>query len=300
MSAANPAFATIKVFNGPSGGGGGVNIAGGIGADLWYGDTTLNEIVRLTPRGLLAGYPIPTSGAKPEGITEGRNKQMWFTEWGQPKIGSVSARGIVHEFKLKQLGANASEATAMTSGPDGRIWFTTGSYGIGAHKIGGKTVIYSTGVDSEDPSGLRVGPDKNLWYTTFSGPDIGRMTTRGVAKNFNVGANGGFGLTAGPDGRMWFADPAHYRIGAIKTDGKGLVYYSTTGQPFNIVTAPNHYMYFTTATSAAIGRISVTGKVAECPIKAPQTFVALGITVGPDKNIWILDNTHSQVARLTI
>jgi hypothetical protein len=26
----------------------------------------------------------------------------------------------------------------------------------------------------------------------------------------------------------------------------------------------------------------------------------LGITVGPDKNVWVLDNQHSQVARLII
>jgi streptogramin lyase len=289
----------IKVFKGPAGGGGGVNITTGLDKDLWYGDTTLNKIVRMTKEGRSRGYPIPTSGARPEGIAEG-HKRMWFTEWSQAKIGSLTAKGRIREFVVKQLSGNQSQAVAMVSGPDKRIWFTTANYGLGAATAKGKTVLYTTGIDSEDPSGLGVGPDKNLWYTTFHGPDIGKMTTHGVATNFNVGALGGFGLTAGPDGRVWFADPGHNRIGAISTSGTGLVYYSTTGSPFNLVTAPNHYMYFTTATSAKVGRISVTGEIKECAIHAPQLFDALGITIGPDKNVWILDNEHSQVARLTI
>jgi virginiamycin B lyase len=286
------------VFRGPIGGSGGVSIAGGIGRALWYGDIALNKIVKMTTKGVSKGYSIPTPGAGPEGIAKGRNKQMWFTEWNQAKIGSITRKGHVREFAIS---GGASGSTSMTAGPDGRIWFTTSSMGIGAHTIGGSTTFYSTGIDSEDPTGIAVGPDGNLWYTTFHGPHIGMMTTSGAATSFNVGAFGGFGLTAGPDHRVWFADPGNYRIVAISTNGISMSFYSTgTVQPFNIVTAPDRYMYFTTGPGAKIGRISVHGKIAECPIRAPQSFVALGITVGPDGNVWILDNQHSQVARLRI
>lgn len=292
----------IRVFNGPAGGTGGVNITAGLDGDVWYGDIGLNAIVRMTTHGLTKTFTIPSGGAEPEGITTGPNSQMWFTEWTQPDIGEVNTKGRFHLFNVKQFSGQQSQSVAMVQGPDKRIWFTTGSHGLGAHKVGGATDLYSTGIDSEDLSGLTVGPNKELWYLTFSGPDIGKMTTSGKATNYNVGAYGGFGLAVGSDGRIWFPDPGNKRIGAIKSDGTGLKYYSRglIGQPFNIVAASDGNLYFSTATTATIGRITVKGAIKECAINAPQAFDALGITIGPDKNVWLLDNQHSQVARLTL
>lgn len=292
----------IRVFNGPAGGTGGVNIAPGLDGALWYGDIGLNDVVKMTTRGLTKTLTIPSGGAKPEGIAMGPNSRMWFTEWTEPDIGEVGVNGGFRFFNIKQFASGASEAVAMIKGPDKRIWFTTGSHGLGAHKVGGATVLYSTGVDSEDPSGITVGPDKELWFVTSTGPDIGKMTTKGKAVTYSVGAYGGYGLALGSDGRIWFPDPGNKRIGAIKPDGTGLKYYSSglIGQPFNIVAARDGNLYFTTATTGAVGRITVKGSIKECAINAPQTFVGLGITIGPDKNVWMLDNQHSQVARLTL
>ena len=302
ISNAGCSFGRITVFKGPAGGTGGVNIAPGVSGDLWYGDIGLNDIVRMTTRGLTKAVAIPSGGAEPEGIAMGPNSQMWFTEWAQPDIGEVGAKGHFRFFNVKQFDEQASHSVAMVRGPDKRMWFTTGSLGLAAHKVGGATFFYSTGVDSEDPSGIVVGPDKELWFITANGPDIGKMTTKGKAVAYNVGAYGGYGLAVGSDGRIWFPDAGNRRIGAIKPDGGGLKYYSNglIGQPFNIVAARDGNLYFTTATTGTIGRITVKGAIKECAINAPQTFVGLGITIGPDKNVWLLDNQHSQVAKLTI
>lgn len=295
-------FGKITVFNGPSGGTGGVNIAAGLSGDLWYGDIGLNDIVRVSTKGLTKVHKIPTSGADPEGITLGPNKQMWFTEWSQPDIGSITANFRIRLYAVKGFGSQASHSVAMVQGPDKRIWFTTGSYGLAAHKVGRATTFYTTGVDGEDPSGLGVGPDNNLWFVTFSGPDIGKMTTSGKVTTYNVGSYGGFGITAGPDGRVWFPDPGNNRIGAVKTDGSGLTFYSKNliGQAFNIVSAKDGNLYFSTGPTGAIGQITPKGTITECKVNSQQTLVSLGITIGPDKNVWLLDNQHSQVARLTI
>jgi virginiamycin B lyase len=292
----------ITVFQGPAGGGGGVNIASGLAGDLWYGDHGLNSIVKLTKKGVGTSYTIPTASAVPEGITLGPNKRMWFTEWNQDKIGDVSASGVFREFTIKPPNQSPSNSVVMIQGPDKRIWFGTDFNGIGAHKVGGKTVFYDTQINSEQIIGLAVGPDGNIWYTTANGPHIGKMTTAGVPTNYSVGASNGFGLSVGPDGRMWFPDAGNGRIGAINTDGSGLTYYNggLTGQPFNIVKAPDGNLYFTTAPSQEIGRITTSGVITECPITAPQAFVALGITIGADGNVWFVDNTHSQVGRLAL
>jgi len=297
------AFGKITVFNGPSGGTGGVNIAAGLSGALWYGDIGLNDIVRLSTNGLTKVKTIPSSNATPEGIALGPNKAMWFTEWTQPDIGSITAKLRIKLLAVKGFGSQASHSVGMVQGPDKRIWFTTGSWGLAAHKAKkSATTLYTTGVDGEDPSGIGVGPDKNLWFVTFTGPDIGKMTTSGKATTYNVGAYGGFGITAGPDGRMWFPDPGNSRIGAINTDGSGLTYYNKNliGQPFNIVAASDGNLYFTTGTTGAIGQITTKGVIKECKVNSQQTLVSLGITIGPDKNVWVLDNQHSQVARLTI
>ncbi len=296
------AFGKISVFNGPSGGTGGVNIATGLSGDLWYGDIGLNDIVRMSTKGLTKVKAIPSGNAEPEGIALGPNKQMWFTEWSQPDIGSITSKLRIRLYAVKGFGGQASHSTAMVQGPDKRIWFTTGSYGLAAHKVGRATTLYTTGVDSEDPTGIGVGPDKNLWFVTFSGPDIGKMTTSGKATTYNVGSYGGFGITAGPDGRVWFPDPGNSRIGAINTDGSGLTFYNKNliGQPYNIVAAGDGNLYFTTGPTGAIGQITTKGVIKECKVNAQQTLVALGLTIGPDKNVWVLDNQHSQVARLAI
>lgn len=292
----------ITVFNGPAGGTGGVNIAAGLNGDLWYGDIGLNSIVRMTTHGLTKTFTIPSASADPEGITLGPIGEMYFTEWSQPDIGEINTKGRIHLIAVKQFSNQPSHSTAMTEGPDKRIWFTTGGIGLAAHTQGGATKTYTTGIDSEDPSGIANGPNRELWYVTFNGPDIGKMTTAGKATNYTVNSFGGFGLALGSDGRMWFPDPGNKRIGAIRSNGAGLKFYSRglIGQPFDIVAAPDKNLYFTTGTTAAIGRITTSGVIKECAINAPQTFVALGITIGPDKNVWLLDNQHSQVARLTL
>jgi virginiamycin B lyase len=295
-------FGKITVFNGPSGGTGGVNIAAGISGDLWYGDIGLNDIVRMSTKGLTKVKTIPSGNADPEGIALGPNNAMWFTEWTQPDIGSITTKLRIRLWAVKGLQGQESSSVAMVEGPDKRLWFTTGSHGLGAKKVGKGTTLYTTGIDGEDPSGIGVGPDKNLWFVTFSGPDIGKMTTSGKATTYNVGAYGGFGIIGGPDGRIWFADPGNSRIGTMNTDGSGLTYYNKNliGQPFNIVAASDGNMYFTTGLTGAIGQITTKGVIKECKVNSQQTLVGLGITIGPDKNVWVLDNQHSQVARLSL
>ncbi len=66
---------------------------------------------------------------------------------------------------------------------------------------------------------------------------------------------------------------ADKKIGAINTDGIGLVYYSggLTGTPLTI--------WFRTRKGL---------------------FPVINVTVGPDKNIWFTNNSHSQLGKLKL
>jgi len=112
----------------------------------------------------------------------------------------------------------------------------------------------------------------------------------------------GFGITGGPDGRIWWVDAADKKIGAIKTDGSGLVYYSKglTGTPLTIVGGPDGNLYFGES-DAVVGKITTKGVISEYLVPNTEgAFPVINVTVGPDKNIWFTNNSHSQLGKLKL
>ena len=68
---------------------------------------------------------------------------------------------------------------AITSGPDGSLWFT--EYSRFANKIGrisveGTIAEFSIPTDASIPAGITAGPDGNIWFTEGRGNKIGRIT----------------------------------------------------------------------------------------------------------------------------
>lgn len=288
-------FGKIHVYNGPSGGGGALQVIADKKGNVWYGSIGPNAIVKFRNTSGV-GYAIPSANAKPEGIAIDAHGKIWFTEWNLPKLGRVSPKGAMREFPIAQFGTGASQAIDMILGPDKRLWFTTDAKGIGARSLSGSTVLYSITNNAEQPTKLAVGPDGNLWFTEFNGPNIGKMTKSGAVTEYNVGGGANnYGIVAGPDGRMWFTDSANHRIGAIKTDGTGLTYYPVgSGSPAEIaVRAEDGKLYFT-EWEGFIGQISTHGRVRLCAIPATPTFVAFGITENRrDRGMWFVDNSGS-------
>jgi streptogramin lyase len=168
--------------------------------------------------------------------------------------------------------------------------------------------------DDGQPTSLTLGADGNIWFLEANGPcfqgenftSIGKVTPAGVVTEYNVGLHGnGFGIAAGPDGRIWFADPGGCngfasRVGAIKTSGTGKTYYSKGLPAFvdTIINGGDGFLYFGTFTSQ-IGRMTTAGKVTEI-WNLPSTFAVLGMTIGPDNNIWFSDNSGDFIGALYI
>src|SRR5260370_1190123 len=99
-------------------------------------------------------------------------------------VGTAKQAGA-YSFPQSQPPTAGGNPVAITTGPDGALWFTEFS----ASKIGR---ITTAGVFTEFPiptagccpSGITTGPDGALWFTELTPSNIGRITTAGVSTAF--------------------------------------------------------------------------------------------------------------------
>ena len=217
------------------------------------------ETPRLEARTLLTlsitSFPIPLVGlVQPQGITKGPDGNLWFAETGADKIGRMTSAGVLTQFALPSNPALANPTagsppgpTAITTGPDGALWFVGVPGEVGRITSGGVVTEFHV-PDVPPPAGskpgtaatpatltaITVGPDGSLWFTGVPG-EIGRITTSGVVTQFAVpeipppaGSSAGTAgtlampqsITAGPDGALWFTfTNVTGEVGRITTSG---------------------------------------------------------------------------------
>jgi streptogramin lyase len=169
---------------------------------------------------------------------------------------------------------NNAAPNAVAAGPEGDIWFTEGS----ADKIGrvtpaGQFAEYAIPTPASEPAGIALGPDGNMWFTESKAGKIGRITPAGSIAEFALAAGRHpDGITAGPDGNVWFTDEAVEEI--------------LEGEKKKVVKA------------GLIGRITPAGAVSEWPIPT-ATGEPVGITTGPDGNVWFTEQAAGNIGRIT-
>ena len=104
----------------------------------------------------------------------------------------------------------------IVTGSDGDLWFRTGQRSISQMTTGGVVTTYST---TGLPQELAEGPDGNIWFTETGGL-IGRLTPDGQLTEFSVPTTGGTGwraIISGADGNLWFFGDG--QVGRITTSG---------------------------------------------------------------------------------
>ncbi len=190
----------------------------------------------------------------------------------------------------------------IAAGPDGALWFTDASRGIGRITTTGAITLYPVPTQSSQPWGIVAGPDGALWFTEFSANQIGRSTTAGVVTEYPIPtANSGPRLiTVGPDGALWFTEETANKIGRIDTSGVVTEYAIPTASssPDGIVTGPDGALWFAEYNGNKIGRVTIAGAFTEY---APPTASSgpINITTGPDGALWFTENTAYKIARVT-
>lgn len=232
-----------------------------------------NKIGRITTRGILTEYLIPTPSSEPDEIINGPDGNLWFTEVGfsvstsghvtnHDQIGRITPQGRITEYPLPTTGYAPSY---MTTGSDGNLWFTAYNQGgtmdryIGLVTPQGTISQYTLPLSCQ-PDVLVKGPDGNLWFNEDLNSKIGRITPGGAVTQYPVPTpNGAAGwMTLGLDGNFWFTEVIGNKI----------------------------------------GRITLQGKVTEYPLPTPNSKPEY-IVVGPDKDLWFVELGSNKIGRIT-
>jgi virginiamycin B lyase len=263
-------------------GGAAMGIAPGPDGNLWFTDYSADKIGRITPAGAVKEFPTLTPGGGPESVVTGPDGNLWFGETLAVRIGRMTPAGGVTEFIEPTRNAYPY---GITAGPDGNIWYATGGGTVGRITVAGAITEFPA--PGTNIFGITVGSDKNIWLADGAGT-IGRMTTAGVLTKFTVPAGRiPIAITAGPDGSLWFTHNDGVAIGKATTAGVLTeIPFASTGCAYNsIVTGPDGNVWISSYTPARIVRVIPGGGTTNYPtIGAP-----MGITVGPDKNIWFAE-----------
>ncbi|HKU67757.1 MAG TPA: hypothetical protein VJP85_08275 [Candidatus Baltobacteraceae bacterium] len=107
-------------------------LTSGPDAAVWFTDSGLNKIGRITAAGTVSYFAVPTANSGLSGIAAGSDNALWFTETSANKIGRIGTDGTITEYAIGDANAHPQ---GITAGPLGgcvpqTIYFTTAS-GLG-------------------------------------------------------------------------------------------------------------------------------------------------------------------------
>jgi streptogramin lyase len=201
------------------------------------------------------------------------------------------------------------DPTAITSGPDGNLWFADAAIPVGVGRVtttGAIDVVPDP--DIQNPRDIVAGPDGALWFANMFGKSgspgsIGRITVAGSFSHFvNSQVHMPDSITAGPDGNLWFTDGV--AVGRLTPRGVLTYFNGAAIDAKDITKGPDGNLWVANGgpNSGSIGRITPSGGATT--FKDPGIATPLGITAGPDGNLWFTAATslvgfHPSIGRIT-
>jgi streptogramin lyase len=248
-----------------------------VSSALWSaGVATFNTT---TAHNLTTGQVVAIGGVNPAGynvtgvVTVTGSTQFTMAIASSP--GSYVSGGTVRVIKEFAIPTAGSKPTGITLGPDGNVWFVEfGTNKIGKISSAGAITEVASLTAGSGPFGITTGPDGKLWFTEQTGNKIGQISTGGTVSEFSTGLTASSlptNMTIGADGNLWF------------TENKG----STKFIPAKIgeITSSDH-----TITEWSLPINNTTG-----------AHQPLGITAGPDGNVWFTDaGTSPQIGKVIL
>lgn len=144
------------------------------GGDVWFvafdsnGD---NEIAKVNTAGKVTAYSL---NSYPADLTVGPDGNLYVAASGE--IDQVTASGTVTPFTIP----DGSDAYAITTGPDGALWFgSDGTNQMGRMTTSGTFSFFAlpepgaTDGSTVSVGALAKGPDNNLWFVDDQTPQVG-------------------------------------------------------------------------------------------------------------------------------
>jgi len=132
--------------------------------NLYYTESAVDKIGRITNLFTAQSEISLTAGTVPESIVRGPDGNLWFAENGVSKIGRLSPNSFSVTGEFPTLTPNA-QPVGMTAGQDGALWFTeNGQDRIGRITTGGTVTEYASPVTGLGLRGIGVAADGSLWF----------------------------------------------------------------------------------------------------------------------------------------
>ena len=204
---------------------------------------------------------------------------------------SDAAVGSITEFPV-----TTALPQAVTTGPDGIVWFTATGNKVGRITPDGRITTFN--MPEGGPSGPRsitAGPDGAVWFTGNGTNRIGRITITGQVTSFVVPRDAmpdasNEQLAAGSDGALWFTERGLNAIGRLTTSGSYTSYPlpHASSDPYSITAGPDGALWFTELSGNGIGRITTSGQATHYPLPGADSF-PYAITTGPDGALWFTE-----------
>lgn len=273
----------------------------------------------VTPRAAIAAGPTinefrptgisATASSDVVGITTGPDGNLWFTDSGASRIGTITTSGS----GFKEFGTPTPNATPEDIiSADGNLWFTEFSSSasqIGRVTTGGSANEFAIQTGA-GPNTLVLGPDGNLWFTNYLNSTIGRLSPTAaagtVAQEFPV-ADAGTNptdITVGSDGNLWYTEGGANgsKIGVMNTSGAKVASYSATTSAggvgiSGITLGPDGNVWYTEQNAGKIGKMTPAGAITEYSVGGSNPGPSAIVTVGA--NLWFVDQSGNAIGEIT-
>jgi streptogramin lyase len=229
---------------------------------------------------------------------------MLFTAHAQ---GAAIQNAAVNDFSVPNPGVSVA---AITTGPDGNLWFTeTDGPDPAQHKIGRKSALnaadiveFPAGATASSLGGIVAGTDGNLWFAKTSANQIARfnIATQEVTEFPLPTADAQpLGMVTGPDGKIWFTEFNAGRIGRIDPATSAVTEFATGmvagAKPFAIAQGADGTLWFSQQGAAtSLGRITAAGEITQFSVDANTR----GVAGAPDGRIWFTKPFDNQIGVL--
>jgi streptogramin lyase len=281
-----------------------IDIVAGADGAMWFAETSISAVGRLTVDGQYSEFPVRGPGDQHvyvDGLSVSPYKGIWFG--ASHGVARMAVDGSYTTFALP----TQENAGATTTGPDGNIWFVEEvKKQIGRLTPSGEIATFRT-VPPDDlnhfPKRITAGLDGNLWFTE-SPNRVGRITPLGDVTHFTVLTpdSGPWGIVCGPDGNIWFTEEASRSIGQVTLDG--VVTEFPILPPEADLYAGNYALivhdgdlWFTQKYRSKIVRMRTDGTIVR-EYTTPLNGQPWGLAAGPDGMIWYTDFVRNAVGRL--
>ncbi len=115
-------------------------IAAGPDGNVWFTQTAVNRIGRITASGAVTEFIVPTTNSSPNDITAGPDGNLWFSQSSSAnKVARITTSGTITEYPLPNANSSPRQ---ITTGTDGSIWFL--------ENFGSRIGRVTSGVSPED------------------------------------------------------------------------------------------------------------------------------------------------------